>query len=118
MKKYSRATEEWAEQWIFCWRCGAFGTWPVSLDVHHVTQGAFRQANNLATTVMLCLRCHRIQEHGDNPATAIGLLGMLILKRRFDFSHYDLAAVCRAMGRSPTAITEEEVNGIDILGTP
>ena len=106
MKKYSKTTVAWAKQWDRCWRCGRRGTWPESLSIHHFVQGSFRKANDLATTAMLCRECHHAEHNGD----ALGLLGMLAMKRRFDPEHYVRERVNHLRGRADNAITEDEVN--------
>ncbi len=98
---YIAATIEWAYRWDRCWRCGRRGVWKNGLEIHHFVRGCHRQANDLATTSMLCCACH-----GSEP----GLLEMLRLKRACDRAHYSLRRVNLLRNRSPLAITEADVD--------
>jgi len=107
--RYTKATTQWASQWNRCWRCGTRGTWPESLVIHHFVRGVFRHANDLATTVILCQECHEAEHNGD----ALGLLGMLSIKRSADACHYDRQRVNLLRGRAVNAITEEDITRKD-----
>ena len=107
MKSYKSRTEAWANRFAACWRCGARGAWVAgSLVIHHFCRGANRQADNLATTSILCQRCHDAEHNGD----ALGLLGCLRLKREHDAANYSLAEVCRVRGRAITSITAADID--------
>ena len=104
---YSEATQDWANEWDKCWKCGKRGAWIVgTLDIHHVVRGCNRDKDNLATTAIACQSCHDTEHNGDG----IGLLGWLVLKRKMDRENWNLAEVCRARGRALTSITEADVD--------
>ena len=107
-KGYARETEEWADQWGKCWRCGRQGLWKRGLTIHHFVRGSSRHKNDLRTTIMLCIECHGVEHN--STTDALGLLGCLALKRRFDYVNYDLTGVCRLRGEAKTSITEAEVD--------
>lgn len=103
---YSAKTVAWSESWQFCWRCGKRGLWPSGLQIHHMVRGSYREKNNKITLCIACPDCHDQEHRGDG----LGLIGWLVLKRRFDRLHFDLLGVCKARGRAATAITIAEVD--------
>jgi hypothetical protein len=110
MKRYDAKTVAWAEIWNSCWRCGKRGAWKHGLEIHHMTMGPCRRADELATCSVLCNACHTTEHH---TLQHLGLWKLLALKRHFDAKNFSLAAVTRARGRAGTSITIEEINAAE-----
>jgi hypothetical protein len=109
MAEYLPETVAWLQRWGFCWKCKKRGFWPWTLSGHHLVRGTAKHKDDIKTIVILCPWCHMGDEHGTTDK-CLGLLGSLVLKKRYDPANYDLSHVNAIRCRGPDAIQEAEVD--------